>query len=52
LLFATQRRHRGPDGVLLAGPLFGETGILYAELDVAAACSRRRELDGGTVPTT
>jgi nitrilase len=35
----------GPDGVLLAGPLVGETGILFAELDVAAARRGRREFD-------
>ena len=35
----------GPDGMLLAGPLVGETGILYAELDIAAARRGRREFD-------
>lgn len=34
-----------PDGALLAGPLVGEPGILYAELDVAAARRARREFD-------
>jgi nitrilase len=32
-------------GNLLAGPLTGEEGILYAELDVAAARASRREFD-------
>lgn len=35
----------GPDGALLAGPLIGETGILTAEIDVAAARASRHEFD-------
>ncbi len=32
-------------GEVLAGPLVGETGILYAELDAAAARASRKEFD-------
>jgi nitrilase len=35
----------GPEGDVLAGPLMYETGILYAEIDVAAARVSRREFD-------
>jgi nitrilase len=35
----------GPDGEILAGPLWEEEGILYAEIDVAAARRGRGELD-------
>jgi nitrilase len=35
----------GPDGDLLAGPLEGSEGIVYAELDVEAARRSRREFD-------
>ena len=35
----------GPDGDVLAGPLVGETGILYADLDLAAARRDRRMFD-------
>jgi nitrilase len=35
----------GPEGDILAGPLVGETGILYAELDLAAARASRRMFD-------
>ena len=35
----------GPDGRLLAGPLVGEPGILYADLDLAAARRDRRMFD-------
>ncbi len=35
----------GPEGEILAGPLVGEEGILYAELDLAAARTSRRQFD-------
>ena len=35
----------GPDGEILAGPLVGEVGIVYADLDLAAARSERRMFD-------
>jgi nitrilase len=35
----------GPDGRLVAGPLRGEHGILYADCDPAAAAAARRTLD-------
>jgi nitrilase len=35
----------GPDGDILAGPLVGEPGILYAELDLAMLRSARRMFD-------
>jgi nitrilase len=35
----------GPDGTVLAGPLHGAEGILYAEIDSAAARLSRREFD-------
>ncbi len=35
----------GPDGTVLAGPLIGETGILYADLDLAGARAERRMFD-------
>jgi nitrilase len=35
----------GPEGQLLAGPLEGSEGIVYAELDVEAARRSRREFD-------
>ena len=34
-----------PSGDVLAGPLIGETGILYAEVDAAKARESRREFD-------
>jgi nitrilase len=35
----------GPEGDVLAGPLVGEEGIVYAELDLAAARTSRRQFD-------
>ncbi len=35
----------GPEGELLAGPLEGEEGITYAELDIEAARRSRRQFD-------
>jgi nitrilase len=35
----------GPDGEVLAGPLVGEEGILYAEVDIARARAARRQFD-------
>jgi nitrilase len=35
----------GPDGTVLAGPLHGEEGILYAEVDRRATALSRREFD-------
>ena len=35
----------GPEGEILAGPLIGKTGIIYAELDLAAARASRRQFD-------
>ncbi len=35
----------GPEGDLLAGPLEGEEGITYAELDIEAARRSRRQFD-------
>ncbi len=34
-----------PSGSVLAGPLIGETGILYAEIDAAQARVSRLEFD-------
>ncbi|MGH9033925.1 MAG: carbon-nitrogen hydrolase family protein, partial [Acidimicrobiia bacterium] len=34
-----------PEGEILAGPLVGEEGIVYAELDLAAARTSRRQFD-------
>jgi nitrilase len=35
----------GPDGAYLAGPLFGEEGILYAELDPTRLAEERQRFD-------
>ena len=35
----------GPDGEVLAGPLVGEEGILYAEIDTARARASRQQFD-------
>lgn len=35
----------GPDGHILAGPLIGEEGIVYADLDAAVARSSRHQFD-------
>jgi nitrilase len=35
----------GPDGDLLAGPLIGEEGIVYAEIDAAVARASRQQFD-------
>jgi len=35
----------GPDGTILAGPLTGEEGILYAEVDASKARATRRSFD-------
>jgi nitrilase len=35
----------GPDGEILAGPLTGEEGILYAEIDTTAARASRQQFD-------
>jgi nitrilase len=35
----------GPDGDIIAGPLLGEPGILYADLDLSAARRERRMFD-------
>jgi len=35
----------GPDGEILAGPLTGEDGIVYAEIDVSAARTARQQFD-------
>jgi nitrilase len=35
----------GPDGAYLAGPLYGEEGILYAELDPARLAEERQRFD-------
>ena len=35
----------GPEGDVLAGPLIGETGILYADLDVGRARALRHKFD-------
>ena len=35
----------GPDGSFLAGPLYGEEGILYAELDPASLDAERQRFD-------
>ena len=35
----------GPDGELLAGPLTGEDGIVYAEIDASAARAARQQFD-------
>jgi nitrilase len=35
----------GPDGTVLAGPLYGEEGILYAEVDHRDTVLSRREFD-------
>jgi nitrilase len=35
----------GPEGEVLAGPLVGEEGIVYAEVDIARARTARRQFD-------
>ncbi len=35
----------GPDGDLLAGPLIGEEGILFADLDLRRLVSSRQQFD-------
>ena len=35
----------GPDGAYLAGPLYGEEGILYAELDPSRLDEERQRFD-------
>jgi nitrilase len=35
----------GPDGEILAGPLTGEDGIIYAEIDASAARAARQQFD-------
>jgi nitrilase len=35
----------GPDGEILAGPLTGEEGIIFAEIDAAAARTARQQFD-------
>jgi nitrilase len=35
----------GPDGEILAGPLIGEPGIIYAEIDAGAARAARQQFD-------
>jgi nitrilase len=35
----------GPDGEILAGPLTGEDGIIFAEIDVTAARTARQQFD-------
>lgn len=35
----------GPDGEIIAGPLIGSEGILYAEVDATVAHRSRREFD-------
>ena len=35
----------GPEGELLAGPLIGEEGVLYAEIDAGRARSSRQQFD-------
>jgi nitrilase len=35
----------GPDGAVLAGPLTGEEGIIYAEISTAAARASRQQFD-------
>ena len=35
----------GPEGEILAGPLIGEEGVLYAEIDAARARSSRQQFD-------
>ena len=35
----------GPEGEILAGPLIGEEGVLYAEIDAARARSGRQQFD-------
>ena len=35
----------GPDGEILAGPLTGEDGIIYAEIDATAARAARQQFD-------
>jgi nitrilase len=35
----------GPDGEILAGPLVGEEGVLYAEIDTARARAGRQQFD-------
>jgi nitrilase len=35
----------GPEGEILAGPLLGQEGILYAELDPARARAVRHQFD-------
>ena len=35
----------GPDGTVLAGPLIGEEGILYADIDLDRVRQERHEFD-------
>ena len=35
----------GPEGEILAGPLTGEEGVLYAEIDAARARASRQQFD-------
>jgi nitrilase len=35
----------GPEGEILAGPLTGEEGVLYAEIDVSRALTSRQQFD-------
>jgi nitrilase len=35
----------GPEGDILAGPLIGEAGVLYAEIDTARAQISRQQFD-------
>ena len=35
----------GPEGEILAGPLTGEEGVLYAEIDVTRARTSRQQFD-------
>ena len=35
----------GPDGDLLAGPLIGSEGIVFADLDLARIAAARRQFD-------
>ena len=37
----------GPEGEILAGPLIGEEGVLYAEIDAGRARSSRQQFDPG-----
>ena len=42
---AAAARFSGPDGAYLAGPLYDEEGILYAELDPARLAEERQRFD-------